>query len=227
MSAIHEMAKQLDAADDVKAEQEAHIQTLTVLAQAKVDLFMSEIKQDLLNAGTGTDQTVPIKKILDATQQTHAYSSSSASAISTTVNAAVADFVQGDKKSILDGVGALISSSVTALFGEGDADEQTMSKYYVLTEGQSIIRLDVRGWSRQVTGTALSKKVDKVSAFAATKSSADVTHLDYNTFLDLYQPLLFANTTDPLTEDQIEAEMNETKKIFDAFQAEQRAASGS
>lgn len=46
-------------------EQNAHLDSLSEMANIKVNLFKEIITDRLINAGTGTDKTVPITQIQD------------------------------------------------------------------------------------------------------------------------------------------------------------------
>ncbi|WP_294240658.1 hypothetical protein [uncultured Chryseobacterium sp.] len=56
-------------------EQNAHLDSLSEMANIKVNLFKEIITDQLINAGTGTDKTVPITQIQDFISETHAYTS--------------------------------------------------------------------------------------------------------------------------------------------------------
>ncbi|WP_294323138.1 hypothetical protein [uncultured Chryseobacterium sp.] len=46
-------------------EQNAHLDSLSEMANIKINLFKEIINDRLINAGTGTDKTVPITQIQD------------------------------------------------------------------------------------------------------------------------------------------------------------------
>ena len=60
MGAIRSLIAGADESDKLATEQNAHLDTLAALADAKAELFREEINQKLLDAGTGTDKTIPI-----------------------------------------------------------------------------------------------------------------------------------------------------------------------
>ena len=60
MGAIRSFITAADQSDKLAQEQNAHLDTLSALADAKADLFREKITQSLLNAGQGSDKTIPI-----------------------------------------------------------------------------------------------------------------------------------------------------------------------
>lgn len=169
-----------------------------------------------MNAGTGDDKTIPITEIQDFTKETHSYLSSNADKIASTVNSVIGDFVKGGKDNITNGVSSLITEAVTVLFGETESSDITISKYYIAMEGVALIRLDLMGWKRSVEATSLRKKVEQVSAFTLSKSTVDVTKLDFDTFLDQYQDIVKADNPKISTTEIVTS----AKDLFKLFKEE-------
>ncbi|MCW8336608.1 hypothetical protein [Vibrio paucivorans] len=215
MGKIRELITGADESDKIVQEQNAHLDTLAELADVKAELFTETIAQKLINAGQGTDKTIPITQVQDSITETHAYLSSNADKISGAVTDAVQGFVQGGKENITNGVCKLITTAITALFGESEADDTKFEKYYITLEGVSLIRLDIMGWKRAVKGTSLTTKVEQVSAFVLTKSTVDIAKTDKNTFLDLYQSAILAENPDATMADVIK-EANDLYKALTA-----------
>lgn len=207
--------KKFDESDKLSKEAEELVSTLATLSESKADHFVDAVTRDLLEAGTAGNWTVPITAVLKTTKHTHAYIANDSSKISETVKAALKSFVTGTKEGILDGVGTLVTEAVTIFLGNSSADTGQMQEYYVMTEGLSIVRVDVVGWYLTVKAEALTKKVQKVSAFVAFKSSVNVNKLDYNSFLNLYQDQLTL-PKGKLTDDII-TELENVYKIFQKF----------
>lgn len=213
MGAIRSFITSADNADALTKEQNAHLDTLSALADAKAELFKEKINQKLLDAGTGTDKTIPITQVQDFISETHAYVSSNADKISDTVSTAVKGFVQGGKDNITNGVCSLVTTAITALFGSSESSDMTIEKYYVAVEGIALIRLDIMGWKRAITASSLTTKVEQVSAFVMSKSTIDIKKTEFNTFLDLYQNVTLAENPNAKAIEII----SEAKQLFKAF----------
>ena len=122
-------------------------------------------------------------------------------------------FVQGGKDNVTNGVCELVTTAITALFGSSESSDMTIEKYYVAVEGIALIRLDIMGWKRAITASSLTTKVEQVSAFVMSKSTIDIRKTEFNTFLDLYQAVIFADNPNAKTIDIIK----EAKELFNAF----------
>ena len=215
MGAIRSLITGADESDKLAQEENAHLDTLAALADAKAELFREKIDQKLLNAGTGTDKTIPITEVQDFISETHAYLSSNADKISGAVTNAVQGFVQGGKQNVTNGVCSLVTTAITSLFGSTESSDMSFEKYYVAVEGISLIRLDIMAWKRAITASSLTTKVEQVSAFVMSKSTIDIKKTDFNTFLDLYQNIVLADDPTAKTLDIIK----EAKELFNAFSA--------
>lgn len=214
MGAIRALINSADDSDNLVKEQNSHLDTLAALAQTKVDLYVEQITERVINAGQGTDKTIPITQIQDFISETHAYLSSNADKISDTVSGAIKGFVQGGKDNITNGVCSLLTGAVTALFGSTESNDMEFKKYYVVLEGISLVRLDVMGWKRAISASSLTTKVEQVSAFVVCKSTVDIKKTDFNTFLDLYQEIIKAENPDAKTADII----SNAKTLYKDFQ---------
>ena len=216
MGAIRNAIDTFTGTDELANTQRELISTLATLAESKADHYVAEITKQLLEAGTAGNWTIPIRAVLKTSKHTHAYAGqSSKDAIGTTVQTALKSFVAGGKANIVSGVGDLVTTAITAFLGEASASTGEMSEYYVMTEGLSIIRVDVYGWYLNVEATTVQTKMQRVSAFVAFKSAVDIAKLDYNTFLNLYQDQL--SVTGSATAEEISKEMDDVYKIFQKF----------
>lgn len=196
----------------------ALVDSLESLAEEKANGFKAAITDSLLAAGTGIDRTIPISTIDDFTYETHAYNSQNANAIESTITSSINDFVQGGTQNILNGITNILTTAITALFGDTSASEQEVQRYFVATEGIALVRLDFMGWKRSVSSTSITSTNQQVSAFVMMKSTVDVEKLDFDTFLTTYQDVL-AMAAPPLTADQITAELTSVKQVFQDFKA--------
>ncbi|WP_294226483.1 hypothetical protein [uncultured Chryseobacterium sp.] len=199
-------------------EQNAHLDSLSEMANIKVNLFKEIITDQLINAGTGTDKTVPITQIQDFISETHAYTSQNADKIAGAVENAINGIINGGKENINNAISGLVTAAITGLFGSQESSDMTFDKYYVAVEGISIIRLDLMGWKRAITASSLSERVEQVSAFVMAKSTVDIMKTDFNTFLDLYQNLVLSENPDAKTKDII----TDAKQIFDMFKSNEK-----
>lgn len=193
MGAIRNFVQKADDSDKVLQEANAHLDTMSALAKARVDYAIERINNSLLGAGQGTDRTLPVSEIQAHISQTHAYSSANADKISKTVSSALQDFIQPDQdreKGVLDGVSKLASAGITALFGSSSATEDTYEDYHIALDGLSLIRLDIFGWKRVVESESLKKRVEQISAFVIYKSTVATSQAKFDTFLDKYQSVI-------------------------------------
>lgn len=215
MGAIRSAVNSFSSNEEAQQAEKELLNTLASLAETKADHFVADVTRELLEAGSAGNWTIPIKAVLKTSRHTHAYHSDNADNISSTVNTALGDFVTGTKSSILGGVQTLITGAIQAFFGDTSSSTSVLEDYYVMTEGLSIIRVDIRGWYLNVQTEAIKTTVEKVSAFVLFKSSVDVSSLDYNTFLNLYQDQIKLAAT--ATSDEIVAELESVYQIFNKF----------
>lgn len=115
---------------------------------------------------------------------------------------------------VLDGVGKLISGSITGFLGKADASTGLLDVYYVMTEGLSVVRIDLKCWYLNVAAESIYKKVERVSAFLGVKSTVDLAKIDFNTFLYLYQQQLKEGGLDA---SRIKEALGEAKLIYKDF----------
>ncbi|MEU0356792.1 hypothetical protein [Streptomyces cyaneofuscatus] len=214
MGAIRSVAQSLDPAGEAVEEQNQTIETLATLAESKAEFFELSIRTSLQDAGGPGDLTVPIESVLDSVTETHAYSSKSADAIGTAVTKSLKAFCSGSQDEILGGVGSLISDGLATFLGDSSASDTTMKRYYILTEGYSIIRIDLCAWQYNVEAKGIQSIVEKVGAFVAVKSAVDMSKVKLNTFLNVYARQL---ATMPVDNGTVEAAIADAKRIHHEF----------
>lgn len=215
MAPIRTAVQEFTGNDELANTQKELVSTLAALAESKADHYEAEVTKLLLEAGTAGNWTIPITTVLKTSKHTHAYTTDSAKDINDKVQDALKSFVAGGKKHIVNGVGTLVTGAITAFLGEASASTGEMSEYYVMTEGLSIVRVDVYGWYLNVEAATIKQNIERVSAFVAFKSAVDVSKLDYNTFLNLYQDQLFIS--EAATAEQVADEMEDLYTIFEKF----------
>lgn len=221
MGFIKDAIKGFDGAAAAKQEMEAQLDNMSALAKAKADYFELILKDSLTNSGTGTDKNIPVKFILDFTRQTHAYGSSSAESIGTTVTDAINGFISGGQENVMAGVSSLLTKSIQVLFASKDGSEQESKFTSVFAEGRALVRLDVFAWKRFTNVASLSKSAEQISAFVMCKSTIDATVLDYNTFIQLYQKALYEKSTG-FTADEISEQLDKIHSIYEQFLSHQK-----
>lgn len=187
MGQIRSFVQDLDPSKPAEAEMRQHIETLARLAASKAEFFELQVATSLRTAGSEDNQTVPVEAVLNSASETHAYSSKSSGAISDTAVAALRSFCGGTKDDIVTGVGALITNGLATFLGDASASESTLKKYYVMTEGFSVIRVDLMAWQLKIESSGIQNRLEKVSAFVLVKSAVDLQKIRFNTFLNLYQ----------------------------------------
>ncbi|MFJ9979406.1 hypothetical protein [Streptomyces cyaneofuscatus] len=214
MGAIRSVVQNLDPAGEAVAEQKQTIETLAALAESKAEFFELYIRTSLQDAGGPGDLTIPIESVLDSITETHAYSSQSSDAIGTAVTKSLKAFCSGSKEEILSGIGSLISDGLATFLGDSSASDATMKRYYILTEGYSIVRIDLCAWQYNVEAKGIQSVAEKVGAFVAVKSAVDMSKVKLNTFLNVYTRQLDSMRLDSGT---VESAIADAKRIHHEF----------
>lgn len=207
MGAIRTAAADITGNADKIARESALLDTLAALAEEKGRSMTQQIMADLRTAGTPENRTVPIESIIAIAEQHHAYSKDELnSGLTGGIKSALEGFCSGSADAIIGGVTKLISTSLGAFLGQGEASEDSLHEYYLLTEGMSIIRIDLRSWCRKINVEGMVRNVQEVSAFSAVKSTVDLSKLHLNTFLHMYEKQLAVvfNTGSPTFIEQME-----------------------
>lgn len=192
MGAIKKVIDSFDSSSELGQVQRELVETLSNFAESKAKLFQAEIEESLRTAGDGNNKTIPINAIVRHKVWVHAYSSKSAGSISETVSEALNSFVSGTTEGILSGISGLISKALTMFLGEASASTGTVKEYYVMTEGLSIVRVDMMAWYLNVASSSIYDQMQRVCSFVGVKSTVDLSQIDFNTFLYLYQDQLSA-----------------------------------
>lgn len=223
MGAIRDAIKNVDGTEDAKKELEVQLDNMTALANAKADYFELSLKDKLSNAGTGSSMDIPVKFIIDFTRQTHAYASSSADSIASTVTSAISGFISGGQENVMKGVGSLMTSAIQMMFASKEGGEDEIHFSSVFAEGRALVRLDLMAWKRFTNVKSLSQSAEQISAFVMCKSTINAEVLDYNTFLQLYQKNLYEKAAG-FTPDEIGKQLDEIKEIYKQFLNNQKSA---
>lgn len=214
MSIVRDIVKQFDGSEELAQTQRAVVEALGNLGEAKADLYDKAIRESLRTAGTEANPTVPITNILTSKKEVHAYTSTSASHLSETVQTSLKAFMQGSADGVISGIGSLMTGALTVFLGEASSATGTIDEYYVATEGLSVLRLDLKAWYLNVSAKSVYEKMERVCAFVAVKSTVDLAKLDFNTFLYLYQNQLSLGN---VRKEQIRAALDDATEIWAAF----------
>lgn len=222
MGAIRNAIKSFDGTAEAKKELENRLDEMTALANAKADYFELKLKDALFNAGTGSDKGIPIKFVRDATRQTHAYASSSADSIATTITDSIGKFITGGNENVMKGVCSLMTKAVQLLFASQEGGESESHFLSVFAEGRALVRLDLMAWKRFTNVKSLSESAEQISAFVMCKSTINAEVLDYNTFISLYQENLYEKASG-FTPTEISQQLDEIDEIYKKFKAHQKS----
>jgi hypothetical protein len=111
-------------------------------------------------------------------------------------------------------IGTLITDALTIFLGSGGASTATKKQYYVMTEGWSVVRVDLMAWYLEVEAQSIKNTMQKVSAYVVVKSAVDLSKVRFNTFLNIYRSQLASMK---LENTQIDTALDEAKNIYDRF----------
>jgi hypothetical protein len=204
MAVFSKIISEFDGSNDLaQAEREA-LNALASLADSKRELFASEINLLILDAGTGTNKTVPISKVMRSDGLSRAYTSHSAKDISETLKTALGGFIEGGTNNIINGVFTLLSKTLEIFLGSTEGQESTRKTYFVYATDFSIYRVDVMAWSRSVSAVSLKTKIEQSTAFTYVISNVDVDKITWGDFIAIFA-LQLDNTPDVTKEQREEA----------------------
>lgn len=215
MAAISDIVKKFTGEDELAKTQQALIESMAEMGQAKAEIFKLEIQRAILDAGQGSNKTIPVEAIVDQKAIVRAFADESADQITAEVRAIAGSFIKGGSGGVLDGISGILGSLITVFLGKSSASSGLMEEYYVMTAGLSIIRVDVRAWYLNVSVEQVYKVMRRVCVFVATKSTVDLSRIRFNTFLSLYGDQLAEGK---LTPEQIRAALDEARELYRIYQ---------
>ena len=211
MSVFKQVIDSFDGSSELaQAEREA-LQALEVLGETKKDLFISEIMKLLIDAGTGTNKTVPISSIYRSGGFARAFSSASADDIPKVVEESIGGFIEGGSDNILKGIFDIITRTLQVFLGSSSGESMSKSDYFVYATDFFIYRVDLMAWSRSVTAVSLRKRIEQATAYAFCMSLVDVEKISWPDFVGIYSLQLqqMGNLTDE-ERTKLKAQMLET-----------------
>lgn len=207
--------------EDVSEE----LSMLSNLAQARLDLFKSEIESSLKSGKVTDDLTVAITKLIKKHEEYRVYTGN-ATELPEKISNAVQEIIGGETA---EGITNIVSSLVNVFLG-AEEGEETMERDYVVTvEYPAIIRLDMAFWSWKVKNEKLKTKAQSIICFVVYKSAVDVEKLDFNAFLSVYAPTLRATCIDKTTnqlmdEDKLIRLLEEAKKVYTLLKGDSKGS---
>lgn len=211
MSSIKGAIQGFDTSTEQGMLQKEILETLSQSANQQAEIFMMEIMNSV--NGNERDNKIPIAALVDQTKEIRAFTSDSMSDIKKTVGGSVDSFLNGGSD-VVKGIGKILSGALTAFLGEGVASSDKTERYFVLTEGISIIRFDVKAWYHSVSSKSIRTKAEKIVCIIGTKSIVDFSKIDLSTFIYFYQKQLIQSGMDA---SELKKEIENVKKIYNEF----------
>ena len=211
MSTIKKAVEGFDTSSEIGMMQKEILETLYASAEQQAEIFMHEI-MDSIN-GDKNDRKVPITSLVAQTQEIRVMTSKSTADIQKTVNDSLDSFLTGEVK-VVKGIEKLLSGALTSFFGDSIGLSKKMEKYYILTEGISTVRFDVKCWYRSVQSKSIYSQAEKIACVVGTKSVVDFSKIDLSTFTYLYQEQL---SRSGINGDDLENEIKKVKEIYREF----------
>jgi hypothetical protein len=211
MSFFSKIIQDFDQSNDLADAQREALEALYAVAEAKRQLFTEEIKLLALDAGTGTNKTVPISLVERSSGQSRAYTSSSAKDIGEILKTSIGGFIDGGTDKVLDGVFSILTRTLEIFLGSTEGQEMTKVEYFVYMTEFSIYRIDLMAWSRSVKATSLKTKIEQSTAYAYSLSIVDIERIKWQDFVGIFALQLKSISTITDTErDAAKARMTST-----------------
>lgn len=191
MSVVKEVINSVDPAETNQTQTKELLQLIYELSEEKSITFANEIDAALRTAGTAENMTIPVVSILADQKEIRAVSSNTPSGdITDSIKKSLSGFIKGTTDGVIDGLVTLIDEGLQVVLGSSAGEERKDVRYYVCTDGLSIVRLDVIHWCRNIASTGITDKVEKSVVSIAKKSSVDLEKIDFNAFLSVYNEQL-------------------------------------
>lgn len=211
MSSVKGAIQGIDTSEEEGKLRKEVLETLVQSANQQAEIFMMETMNSI--NGNEKDNKIPIASLVDQTKEVRAMTSKSMSDLKKTVGSSVDSFLNGGSD-VVKGIGKLLSGTLTVFLGEGIASSDKIEKYFVLTEGLSIVRFDVKCWYQTVVTKSIHTQAEKIVCVVGTKSIVDFSKIDLSTFIYFYQKQLRQSG---LTAADLENEIKNVKQIYSEF----------
>lgn len=198
--------------EDLSDEAREVITVLAELGQAKVDYYVEQIKNSLLNSGMDGDMTIPISAILNKATAVQAYSETGGDR---DVSDLIGQIIGGEEGSTQKLVIKGVQTTLNFFLGQAVDSSGSIHSYYVVLEGISFVRIDMFSWYRNVTSSkVVMETFEKVVSTVLYKSVVDVTAIEFSTFAASYVKLL---NDCGLTPEEIQAKLNQAHGIWELY----------
>ncbi len=186
MSFFKNIVDSIDGSGDLaQAEREA-LDALNGMAEAKKELFAKQINLLILDAGTGTNKTVPISSILRASGMSRAYTSNSAKDIPAVLEEAIGGFIEGGSDNIVKGIFSILSKALEIFLGSSEGRSESINDYFVYATDFAIYRVDMMAWGRYVKASSLKTKIEQATAFSYVISNVDIAKITWSDFVAIF-----------------------------------------
>lgn len=215
MGFIRNIVKSVDVSDDIAAEVKESLNILMTLAESKASGFQTTIEADLLTGRASDTLTVPITKVLQSKIEFRGVTKIlGPGELVGEITKSLTSLFVGDGD-LLTGISKVVENALTLLFGAGKGEEAEVRAYTVVAEYPAIVRYDFAFWCRNIEAENIYKQMQNALACVAYKSAVDVTKLDFNTFLAIYQPILvIAYGSNP---EKLEDMITQAENIYKRF----------
>ncbi|WP_017901820.1 hypothetical protein [Pseudomonas asplenii] len=175
-----------------------HVKTLFDLGKARAKVAELELTNRLNASPDGDHQTVPISHIIDTYSAVHAYNSAVTDRqVLSVVMGPLEKIAAGGSARVRNVIGTQITDIIRAFLNHNEELAAGQDRYFVLTDGPSIIKLDLRIWATSVNARDIREKIEKILVVSAVKSSIDIQKINLNIFISLYQSQLSRSSLSP------------------------------
>lgn len=192
-------------------EEKETLNLLYELSEEKVRTYTNQIMNDLRTAGMEEKPTVPIMQVLGAYQEIYVITKDSSDEdITTEIRNGLGGLVPGGKDKIIDGIAGFISTGLRTMLGAENGEECFEKSYYLVTEGSTLVRLDLIYWSRYVNATNIMEHAEKSLVYVVVKSSVDMERVSFGAVFPAYQKNLIQCN---LSKEEFCVELENAKEI--------------
>jgi hypothetical protein len=206
----------IDGSSDLaQAEREA-LEALEGMAEAKKELFEKEINLLIIDAGVGTNKTVPISKVLRASGMARAYSSNNAADIPKAIEDAVGNFIEGGADNIVKGIFGILSKALEVFLGASEGRSESIKDYFVYATDYAIYRVDLMAWGRYVKAASLKTRIEQATSYSYCISNVDITKITWADFVAIFA--LQLDQVPTLTKEQRTEARERMKETWDFLQ---------
>ena len=197
---------------ELTEETKETLNLLYELAEGKAESFETKITNNLR---TARNLTVPITVILKSHQEIRVITSDTTdNDITEAIQETLNHIISGGTDNIINGITRLIHTDLHTVLDDTKGKERTETRYYIATEGLSIVRLDFMYWSRHINATNTDNYVKKCLMYTVVKSSVDLSKLSFNAFLSEYQKQLSKCS---FNIDELKQEIQHIQEIYKLF----------